>query len=107
MARDEIHVGDVGTVIKALIKDQDNAVVNISTATTKTLYLRKPDGTAKTFAGTFTTDGSDGYIQYTLAATTDIDVEGPWVRQWYFAFSGNSTEFWSDKAPFTVYPNLG
>lgn len=74
---DEIlHVGDEKT-FTCIVVDENNAAVDISAASAKSILFRKPDGTIVTQAATFTTDGTDGSIYYTTS-TTDIDAVGVW-----------------------------
>ena len=47
MPANEIHVNDVGTLFTLTIKDGDSAV-NISSATTKKIIIKKPSGTILT-----------------------------------------------------------
>lgn len=99
----EIHVGDVGTVFSVTIKDEDDAVVNISSATV-TFIFNKPDGTEIQRATVFVTDGTDGQVKYTTVSG-DLDLYGPWRLQAFVDFG--STEWYSDIYKFKVYNNLG
>lgn len=74
------HIGDTGVVITLTIHDEADAVVNISTATTKQFIFSKPDGTAATVTAVFGTDGSDGVLKYTTLAG-DFDKAGNWQVQ--------------------------
>ena len=58
---DNIQVGAIGLVITLTITEDDVAV-NISSATTKTIKIRKPDGTVLAKTAAFTTNGSDGKV---------------------------------------------
>lgn len=102
MASGEIHVNDIGTVFRVEIKNAAGAVVNISGATSKNIYFQKPDGTVVTETASFTTDGTDGLIQYaTLAA--DLDQVGLWNYQAKVVLS---TGTWSsDVIYFDVFAN--
>lgn len=80
MASGEIHVNDIGTIFRVEIKNASGSIVDISGATSKNIYFQKPDGTDVTETASFTTDGTDGLIQYqTLAA--DLDQVGLWSYQ--------------------------
>jgi len=85
---DEIHVGTIVT-FEITVKDQDDTVIDISTATSKQLIFRKPDKTKLTKDVIFVTDGTDGKIQYTTS-TTDLSQAGKWELQGYIvlAFGG-------------------
>lgn len=73
-------VGDAGTNIVLTYKDQDGVVVNISTATTQQIVLKKPDGTKLTKTTIFVTDGTDGKAKYVVVAG-DFSEEGVWKLQ--------------------------
>jgi hypothetical protein len=102
MAVNEIHLNDIGTVFEATIMD-GAVVVNISTATTKQLIFRGPNGSSKTKAAAFTTDGTDGKLRYVTTAN-DLDPVGQWSWQAYVVMSAGSWH--SDVAEFIVYENL-
>jgi hypothetical protein len=71
-----IHVGDVGTVIRLTVTEKDGTTpINVSTASVKTFYFRKPDGTKFNRPAEFNTDGADGKLKYTTV-DGDIDVTG-------------------------------
>lgn len=98
----EIHIGDIGTVF--LVTVQDNGLaVDISTATTKELCLRKPDGTLLTKNADFNTDGVDGKLKYTTISG-DLDAAGNWILQIHIVMP--TGEWRSDKITFAVYPNI-
>ncbi len=103
MAANEIHFGDIGTVFKVTIKD-DSTVVDISTASTKQIVLKKPSGEKLTKTANFLTDGSDGIITYTTISG-DLDEAGMWKIQGYIVLSGGNT-FYTDINAFKVYRNL-
>lgn len=102
MGADEVHVGDYGTVITLTFYD-DTTLVDISGATTKTVYLKKPNGSVLTKTGVFVTDGSDGKLKYTLV-DGDIDMDGLWKIQGYIATA--SGQWYSDEKDMEVHPNL-
>ena len=92
---EQAHVNDIGTVFRVTIYD--------TTATTKNFIFQRPDGTSFTKVATFTTDGSDGKIEY---ATVDGDLgkAGTWSIQAYVATSGGTWN--SSVANFRVFENL-
>jgi len=97
-------LGNVGTTFRATIKDQDNVVVDVSSATTQEIIFKKPGGTLITRATSFVTDGTDGKIEYkTLAA--DIDEEGTWEWQPHVIL-GAGNEWYSDPLEFVVKEKL-
>jgi hypothetical protein len=110
---DEIHVGD-GIPHRATIVELVAGVstaVNISTATTKQLIFRKPNGIEVTKAAAFVDDGADGEIEYDPdddVALDDpgdfLDVAGPWKVQGRVVMAGRT--YSSDVHRFEVHPNL-
>lgn len=102
MPANEIHVDDVGTAFTLTIKDGDSAV-NISTATTKKIIIKKPSGTKLTYNTAFVSDGSDGKMVYSAAAG-DLDEAGTYKLQSYVIISDGT--FYTDITSFKVYRNL-
>jgi hypothetical protein len=101
---DIIHVGDVGTVITLTIYEDDGTtVVDVSSATTKTIYFKSPSGTKKNATASFTTDGKDGKIYYTTVAGF-IDTAGVWEVQGYVEIG--TAKYYSTKGRFQVHGNL-
>lgn len=103
MAAGEIHVGDIGTVIIFTITDQDGAIVDVSTASTKQVFLRRPSGSVLTKTASFTTNGTDGKIQYTTISG-DINMAGNWYAQAYVVTAAGSWK--SDSSTIIVYGNI-
>lgn len=83
---DYIQVGAIGLVMTLTI-EEDGAVVNISSATAKTIKIRKPGGAVLTKNAAFTTNGSDGKLTYTTLAD-DIDKVGEYKVQAYVEMTG-------------------
>ena len=83
---DNIQVGAIGLIITLTITEDDVAV-NISSATTKQIKIRKPDGTVMAKTAAFTTNGSDGKVTYTTIAG-DIDLVGEYKAQAYVVMTG-------------------
>lgn len=77
----QFRIRDIGSVIRVSVKE-NGAPFNASTATTKTLKLRRPDGTVTTKTMTFETSGVDGVLVYTTLLN-DLDQAGPWTGQVY------------------------
>lgn len=99
----EIHKNDIGTIFKFTLKDCDNIVVDISGATTKNILFTKPTGVLLTKAGTFTTNGTDGLLQYTTLSG-DLDVLGVWQAQAMIVLANGTWR--SDVVRFIVHRNL-
>jgi hypothetical protein len=103
MPADEIHAGDIGTVLEVTIQD-DTSVIDISAMTLAgSILLEKPDGTVLTKTGVLVTDGTDGKVKYTTVAD-DLDTAGQWRIQASVTISGSTWK--SDVGSFRVYPNL-
>lgn len=101
MAQAVPRIGDVGTVFETTIVDQDDLVVDISLATTKTLKFRKPDASTATKTASFVTDGTDGKLKYTTV-TNDLDQAGDWKAQAVVVFTGSATQWTSTIHDFRV-----
>ena len=95
----KVHVGDVGTVFLATIKDQDGVVVDVSTAAVRQMRFKKPDGTLLTKTAVLVTDGTNGQVKYT-AIVGDIDQAGEWFTDGYVEIG--SGKWSSDVETFTV-----
>lgn len=74
-----IHVGDIGTVIRLTIVDQDNRAVSLVGYTQLKLDIKKPGGVmTKTLV--FVNAGTDGKVQY-VSVAGDFDVPGTYTFQ--------------------------
>jgi len=101
MAANEVHVDDLTTFELTFYDDDD--IVDISSATvTKQIKFYDPAGTATTKPGSFTTDGTDGKLEYT--ATDGFLTEGGWLVQGYLVLSAWTGH--SDIHKFQVHANL-
>lgn len=101
----EIHVGDIGTALRCTILDEDSVAVNLSSASSITIKLLKPDSTIVTFTGALYTDGTDGIVQYVTATANDLDQSGIWKIQAIVTF-GVSDSHYSNLRTFRVHPNI-
>jgi len=99
---EEVHQNDVGTVFRVTIYD-GSTVLDISGATTKSIIFKDADGTIVTQDGTFTTDGTDGQLEYVTIAG-DLTVLGKWKLQSYVVLPSGSWK--SNIVNFRVYANL-
>lgn len=99
----QIHVGDVGSQFLITIKDQDDNVVDISSATTKQIIFQSPSRIDKTKTASFYTNGSDGKLVYTLSSG-DIDVDGLWKYQSKIIMPSGT--WYTNIEEFRVYPNI-
>lgn len=101
-AIDDVHVGDVGTIIRIELKD-DDVEINLSSASVKQIKFKNPSGEVVTQTAVFTTDGTDGRIQYVTEAD-DINESGTWEYQAYIEMGGG--KWHSEKLTFLVRENL-
>lgn len=98
-----IHQNDIGTTLLVTICDCSNNAIDISSADTKQIILKKPSGSTLTKTAVFTTDGSDGKIQYVIESG-DVDEVGTWKIQGKVVIG--SYEWHSNFESFKVYRNL-
>lgn len=103
----EVHVGDIGTVFRITLKDKQcdgtMVILDVSAASKLDIIFRAPNGIKKTKSANFTTDGSDGKIEY-ISLDGDIDSAGEWKIQVYLELP--SGKWSSDIGSFYVYENL-
>ena len=103
----QIHLGDVGTVFRITLYnkqcDGTTAILDVSGATTIQLVFKPPASASVTKTATFTTDGTDGQIEYTTIAN-DLSETGKWKLQAYVVLPSGSWR--SEIVEFTVYENL-
>ena len=102
MPANEIHQNDVGTQFLVTVKDGSSAV-NISSATTKQLIIKKPSGTKLTKTAAYSTDGTDGKIYYNTVVD-DLDEAGTYKLQGKVVISDGT--FYTDITTFKVHRNL-
>ncbi len=103
MAAGEVRVGDIGTLFRATILDGSTAV-DVSSASPMVFTFKPPRSLSFTKATTFTTDGTNGEVEYTSTGADVIDETGSWKLQWVATLSGGT--FQSDIYEFTVHKNL-
>ena len=100
---EEIHIADVGTIFEVTLLDGE-VIVPIGTATLMEIIFVKPDKTRVVNTAVLTTDGSDGKMQYVIAADTELDATGNWKIQGRVTLPSGT---WStDIEKFKVYGNL-
>ena len=106
MARGEIHLNDIGTIFEVIVKDQDDNVVDISSATgahAKLIIFKKPDATKVEKDTIFSTDGKDGKMRY-VTVDGDLNLLGDWEYQGKVILTAGTWS--SDIYTFRVYRNL-
>ncbi len=67
-------------LITLTMKDQDGAVIDISTASAKKIVFEKPDNTTVEQTADFVTTGTDGKIKF-QTSSTDLTQAGLWQLQ--------------------------
>ena len=105
---EEAHVNDIGTIFRVTVYDTTSTggsvVAYISSATTITFTFKRPDGTTFTKSGAFTSDGTDGKVQYTTI-DGDLNGAGTWSLQVLIVISGGLTHN-TNVATFRVFENI-
>ena len=100
----DIHIGDIGTILRLTVLRYDgNVESNLGSATVIRIKLRKPDATTLTKTASLSGDGSDGRMQYTTVSG-DLDAEGTWQIQGYLELGGG--KWHTSIANFNVVSNL-
>lgn len=98
----EIHEDDVGTKLLATIID-DGEVVDISSASSFTLLIKKPNGVLLAKPATLETNGTDGKIYY-ITVAGDLDEAGVYKIQGLVVLPNGS--FYTSIVTFKVHCNL-
>lgn len=83
-----IRVGDIGTVIKLTMYDQDG-VVDLSSTTLRSFKIKDALNGVTTKSAVFETDGTDGILKYQFVSG-DLDVAGIWSVQAYVEMPSGS-----------------
>lgn len=98
-----IHVGDIGTIFRLTVTDS-NVAVSLVGATVKIIVFKKPDGTIASKTAAFTTDGTDGKIEWASTVSGDLDQPGLWQAQALVTLPAGTWR--ADSVSFTVFGNL-
>lgn len=104
MANPAIFVGNINTKFLVFLKDQDEAVVDLTDTTSRVFLFEKPDKTIWEQTATFETDGSEGGLKY-LSTSGFLDLPGQWQLQPKVIFTDGST-FYGDIEQFEVQQHL-
>lgn len=103
MSVPDIHRDDIGTELVIPMVDEAGTAIDVSGATTKQIWLGKPDGVVLTKTASNDTTGTDGKIKW-VTVSGDLSVAGEWTIQGYVVVSGQ--EWHSAVSKFTVAQNL-
>lgn len=98
----QIHEGDIGTKLLITVTD-DGQVVDISSAISLSIFIKKPDGTILTRVGSLETDGTDGKMYY-ITVSGDLDKAGSYKIQGQVVLPSGS--YYTSTATFKVHCNL-
>lgn len=98
----EIHEGDIGTKLLITVTD-DGSIVDISSASSLSIYIKKPSGTILTRTGVLETDGTDGKMYY-ITVAGDLDAAGNYKIQGKVVLPAGS--YYTSTATFKVHCNL-
>lgn len=100
----QVHVEDVGTELVDTMTDEDGTAIDCSTASTKKIVIKRPDGTViGPFDASFDTNGTNGALKYLSLATT-FTIQGVYKYQYYVVIGG--VKFYGNEQSLTVYPVL-
>jgi hypothetical protein len=99
----QLHVGDAGVLLKCLVRDQSEELVDLSEATSLQISFQPPDGPAFTRNAELINDGTDGLIGYTTQ-DNDLDVAGYWYFQAVIGFD-DGVELRSNRVRVRVLSN--
>ena len=90
------------TIFRVTIKDDDDSVVDVSSANAKTVEFKNPDGTTSSETASFTTDGTDGKIEYKDTGAAKTDVVGTWTYWGKVTLSSGDGPFPSSPLTYLV-----
>lgn len=99
---EEIHVSDVGTEFRITILD-GTTLVDLSSASSIVITIKRPDGTLITANANLYTDGTDGIIYYNIESG-DLDQGGIYKIQ--ATVTVGSSVYSSSIGSFKVMCNL-
>ena len=101
---DLVQFGDVGVLIELTITNSAGSAIDISSADTHDIILRPHGGDSLTNSGTFSTNGSDGKLQYTTQSGDLLSV-GMWNAQAHVTLP-DSSDWRTELLAFEVGRNL-
>ena len=99
----ELQFNNIGTELRVIIVDCNDNPINIASATSKSIILKKPGGTLTIYDASFLTDGTDGVILYNTV-DGDLDEIGSWKIQ--AAITTPSGSWRTNFKTFKVYRNI-
>jgi hypothetical protein len=85
----DLQASDIGSIIRFTIKEL-GAILDVSTAEVKRIFFQKRDKTVVIVNALFTTDGTDGKIEYITSGSDFLVPSGKWKGQGYVEMAGGS-----------------
>ena len=98
----QIHEDDIGTKLLVTVTD-DGSAVDISSASSLQILIKKPDGTLLTRTAVLDSSGSDGKMYY-ITVSGDLDAAGHYKLQGKVVLSAGT--FYTSISTFKVHCNL-
>lgn len=98
----QIHKDDVGTKLLVTVTD-DGVAVDISSASSLSVIIRKPDGESLTRTGVLDSSGTDGKMYY-ITVAGDLDEAGHYKIQGKVVLPSGT--FYTSISTFKVHCNL-
>ena len=98
----QIHEDDIGTKFLVTVTD-DGSAVDISSATSLVIYIKKPDGTTLTRTGVLNSDVTDAKMYY-ISVSGDLDAAGSYKIQGKVSLSAGT--FYTSISTFKVHCNI-
>lgn len=99
----DCHVGDIGTQFILEIRDELDAIVDLSTASSLQMVFKNQTDAKVTKTATLYTDGKDGKIKY-VTINGDLNRPGQWQIQAQVVIADATWS--SDIGSFRVAANL-
>jgi hypothetical protein len=96
-----IHKTAIGVLLQIRAVDSNGAPVDLSGTTEKAIRVEKPDGTTTEYTASFTTDGTDGWLEYTTTTSDAINMAGGYQYQARCKWSATKEHF-TDIVAFEV-----
>lgn len=96
-------VGDFGLKIVITVVKADGSPRDVSASTAMNVILRKPDKSTVAKTAAFTTDGTDGRLEYSIEDASVLDVAGKWTARGQVTTS-TVQSYKTEEVDFVVLP---
>lgn len=103
MSFTSLQVNDEGTIIRTVLRNQDDDPMDLTGASTLTFRFKKPDDTVVEKTATVSGSATDGTLVY-LTEAGFLDQAGTWEFQVYIELASGSWH--SDVSQFQVKENF-